>query len=289
VRSDKDNPIALSANTQMSAASVPAPIAVVDDAAFSAALATARATRTHRFALWHLAQSCDDNRDDAPWRWHRVGAAATREHHYRTLEKVERFGDRYAWLITEEHHDVTGGIYSTDGTPLDPNWQPTGAGSLRTAANSHTWIPVQRLIAWNFCAPVAISDAPAPDADDFVQARRAIYTPENDVFVHFTQAAGPYEGRNGGHAAADNKYLAPRHITERMSAFLGGRPTASASEITIAVIRYIQRKGLQSGWRQIITPDATLSSLLDGRTEAFRLTELGVLLRPHYGDLVREE
>lgn len=271
----------------MSAAALPASVTVVDDAAFAAATATARATRTHRFVLWHFAQSCDDTSDDAPWRWHRVGAAATREHHTRTIEKVERFGDRYAWLITEEHHDVTGGIYSTDGRPLELSWQPTGPGFVRTAANPHTWVPIKYLIAWNFCAAVAVSDAPAPD--DFTQPRRALYAPENDVFVHFTQTEGPYPGRFGKHASADNKYLAPRHISERMSAFLGGKPTASSSEITTAVVRYIQRNGLQSGWRQIITPDATLSSLLDGRTEPFRLTELSTLLKPHYGDLVRDE
>ena len=266
----------------------PAPFTLVDDAAFSAAAATARATRAHRFVLWHLAQPCDDHSDDAPWRWHRVGAAATREHFpHRTIEKVERFGDRYAWLITEEHHDVTGCFYSTDGHHLELNWQPTGPGFLRTAANPHIWIPIQRLIAWNFCAPVAITDAPTPDS--YTQPRRALYAPENDVFVHFTQTAGPYEGRLGGHASADNKYLAPRHISERMSAFLGGRPTASVSEITTAVVRYIQRNGLQSGWYQTITPDATLSSLLDGRTETFRLVEMAALLKPHYGDLVREE
>jgi hypothetical protein len=267
----------------------PTPFTLVDDAAFSAAAATARATRAHRFVLWHLAQPCDDHSDDAPWRWHRVGAAATREHHNRTIGKVERFGDRYAWLITEEHHDVAGGIYSTDGHPLEPTWQPTGPGFVRTAANPHIWIPIRSLIAWNFCAPVAITDAPAPPAADYPQPRRALYAPESDVFVHFTQVAGPYEGRLGGHASADNKYLAPRHISERMSAFLGGRTEASVSEITTAVVRYIQRNGLQSGWRQIITPDATLTSLLDGRTEPFRLAELAALLKPHYGDLVHEE
>lgn len=288
VRSDKDRPSPIPIK-EMSAASESI---LVDDAAFSAAVATARATRTHRFVLWHLAQSCDAIGDNAPWRWHRVGAAATREHLIVTIGKVERFGDRYAWLITEEHHDATGGIYATDGTPLEPNWQPAGSGIIRTAANPHIWIPVQRLIAWNFCAPVAITDAPAPvPATDpaWSQPRRALYAPENDVFVHFTQTEGPYLSRSGGHASADNKSLAPRYLSERMSAFLGGRATASLSEITTAVVRYIQRNGLQSGWRQIITPDATLTSLLDGRTEPFRLTELAALLKPHYGDLVREE
>jgi hypothetical protein len=267
----------------------PAPFTLVDAATFAAAVDTARATRAHRFVLWHLAQSCDDPSDDAPWRWHRVGTAATREAHNRIIEKTERFGDRYAWLITEEHHDVAGGIYRTDGTILEHNWQPTGPGFLRTAANPHTWVPIRGLIPWNFCAMIAISDAPAPAPADYPQPRRALYAPESDVFVHFTQTEGPYTGRPGCHADTDNKYLAPRHISERMSAFLGGKTTASMSEVITAVVRYIQRNGLQSGWYQTITPDATLSSLLDGRTETCRLVEMAALLKPHYGDLVREE
>jgi hypothetical protein len=277
----------MSTESILIADTTPAPFTLVDDAAFSAAAATARATRAHRFVLWHLAQPCDDHSDDAPWRWHRVGATATREAHNHIIGKTERFGDRYAWLITEEHHDVTGGIYTTDGTPLERTWQPIGPGVIRTAANPHIWVPIRYLIPWNFCATVAICDAPVPDT--FTQPRRALYAPESDVFVHFTQAEGPYLSRSGGHASADNKYLAPRHISERMSAFLGGKTAASVSEITTAVVRYIQRNRLQSGMYQTITPDATLSSLLDGRTESFRLAELAALLKPHYGDLVREE
>lgn len=264
-----------------------APVVLVSDSAFAAAVATARATRTHRFVLWHLAQSCDDPGDDAPWRWHRVGAAATREAHNRIIEKTERYGDRYAWLITEEHHDVAGGIYTTTGTTLEHTWQPTGPGFLRTAANPHTWIPIRSLIPWNFCATIAISDAPAPPATDYPQPRRALYAPESDVFVHFTQTEGPYTGRLGGHADTDNKYLAPRILSERMSAFLGGKTTASMSEVTTAVVRYIQRNHLQSGMYQTITSDPTLLSITG--KESFRLVELQTLLKPHCGALIGPE
>jgi hypothetical protein len=264
-----------------------APVVLVDDSAFNAACTSARAVRAHRFTLWHYIQPTDLPGEDVPWRWHRVGSAATRAHHNRTIGKVERWGDRYAWLITEEHHNVIGDIFTPDGTPLEKNWQPYGPGLLRTAANPHVWIPFQRLIAWNFCSAIAITDAPVPD--DFTQPRRALYAPENDVFVHFTQTDGPYEGRNGGHASADNKYLAPRHISERMSAFLGGRPTASLSEIITAVVRYIQRNRLMSTLGQTVTPDATVASLLDSHPGPFPLHELTRRLRHHAGDLVRPE
>jgi hypothetical protein len=245
------------------------------------------ASATHRFTLWHYVQPTDLPGDDAPWRWHRVSSAATRDHHHRMIDKVERWGDRYAWLITEEHHDVTGGIYDTRGTPLEKHWQPYGPGLLRTAGNPHVWIPFQRAIAWHFCSAIVITDAPVPA--DFTQPRRALYAPEEDVFVHFTQKDGPYEGRNGGHAYADNKYLAPRHISERMSAFLGGHPTASSSEIITAVVRYIQRNRLMSTLGQTVTPDATVASLLEDHVDSFPLHELTRRLRHHVGDLVRPE
>jgi hypothetical protein len=262
---------------------------LVDEATFTSAVATAHATRVLRYVLWHYEQPLTaaevDDAEDVLWQWNRVTAAPTQRELNRSIDKVERWGDRYTWLITEEHHDAAGNAYFTDGTPLETHWQPAGPALLRVAANSQHWIPVSRLIGWNCTAAVAISDTAQPE--DWEQPDSALFTSEDTVFVHFTGLRGPYPAnRNGGHSTADNKRLAQRRISERLSAFLGGRPTASRAEVLTAVLRYIQRNGCLSGYRQTVTPDATLTSLLDGHAAPFPLHELSRRLRHHTGDIV---
>jgi hypothetical protein len=290
---------------------------LVDEAAFAAAQATAIATRVLRHVLWLYGQSTTDTDtdtdEDVPWQWNRVAAAPTHADLYRRIGKIETWGTRFTWLITEEHHDAAGNIYTTDGTPLEKHWQPSTPALLRVAANSQHWIPVRTLIPWNCCAAIAIADSAQPD--DWDQPARALFTPESTVFVHFTESYGPYPGRGDRHDSADNKYLAQRHISEEMShflddhateelarvldyveadrhiseemsLFLGGRRSASKSEILTAVLRYIQRANLLRYPGQTVTPDATLTTLLEGHTEPFPLHELGRRLKHHAGELI---
>ena len=266
---------------------------LVDETAFAAAQATAIATRVLRYVLWHYSQFTADDavagagdctEEDAPWQWNRVTAAPTHADLYRRIGKIETWGTRYTWLITEEHHDAAGNIYTTDGTPLEKHWQPSTPALLRVAANSQHWIPVRTLIPWNCCAAIAIADAEQPE--DWDQPARALFTPEDTVFVHFTGTQGAYPGRGDRHDSADNKYLAQRRLSEEMSLFLGGRGTASKSEMLSAVLRYIQRANLLRYPGQTVNPDPLLTSLLEGHTEPFPLHELGRRLRHHAGELV---
>jgi hypothetical protein len=265
---------------------------LVSETAFAAAQATAIATRVLRYVLWHYSQTTADavaaagdcTEEDAPWQWNRVTAAPTYADLYRRIGKIETWGTRYTWLITEEHHDAAGNIYTTDGTPLEKHWQPSTPALLRVAANSQHWIPVRTLIPWNCCAAIAIADSVQPE--DWDQPARALFTPESTVFVHFTETYGPYPGRGDRHDTADNKYLAPRRLSEEMSLFLGGRGTASKSEMLTAVLRYIQRANLLRYPGQTVTPDATLTTLLEGHTAPFPLHELGRRLKHHAGELI---
>lgn len=271
----------------MSAAAADARL--VDEPTFAIAVEAARKIRVLRHVLWHYGQSFDNPSDeDAPWRWSRVAAAATHADLYRRMEKVERWGDRYAWLITTEHHDAAGNLYATDGTPMELTWQPSTPALLRTKNNPSHWIPVQHLIPWNFCSAIALTDAPKPD--DWDQARSALSAPESDVFVHFTATDGLYNSDYSyRRSTADIRVLAQHKISDRMSAFLGGRATASPAEMITAVVHHIQRNRLKSGHTQTVTPDATLTSLFEGRTTSFQMWEIHRLIRHHYGVMLVEE
>jgi hypothetical protein len=262
---------------------------LVDESTFAIAMEAARKIRILRHVLWHYGQTFDNPSDeDAPWRWFRVAAAATHAELYRRMEKVERWGDCSAWLITQEHHDAASNLYAIDGTPLEPTWQPSTPALLRTKNNPSHWIPVQCLIPWNFCSAIALTDSPKPD--DWNQVHRALIAPESDVFVHFTTADGPYNSDYSyRRSSADIRILAQHKISERMSAFLGGRTTASPTEMITAVVQYIQRNRLVSGHTQIVTPDATLTSLFEGRTATFQMWEIHRLIRPHYGIMLPTE
>ena len=257
----------------------------VSEADFDAAKIHATTIRVHRYILWQLApkSSCcvyDDN-EDPPMIWHRVGVDAEKDRHFRTVHKAERFieddCDRYAWLITEEHHDILGNYYTTTGTPIEPTWQPEGPALLRTADNPGHWIPIQRLIPWHFMAPIAVTDTPMPE--HWEQPRKPHYLEEDNVWVHFTDTHGPFEMR-----WVLSKFQAPRHPSEAMRAFLADKhfsETPSAADMTSAILAYISVNKLMDPG-QTIRPDQKLATLL-GSATPFPLTELQSRLSQHYG------
>jgi hypothetical protein len=261
----------------------PTPTVSEDD--FTMATTAATAIRVHRYVLWQLApkSSCCvyDDDEDPPMIWHRCGASADIDRLLRTIYKTERFdeADRYAWLITEEHHDVLGNFYTPAGDPILSTWQPTGPALLRTADNPSHWIPIERLIPWHFMAPIAVSSAACPA--DWNQPRKPHYLEEDNVWVHFTDTHGPFEMR-----WVLSKFQAPRHPTEPMRAFLADKhftETPSAADMTSAILAHISvNKLMPSGPAQTVYPDAKLTALL-GSSDPFPMSDLQSRLQPLYG------
>jgi len=259
----------------------PSPLLVTEEV-FADFLTAARMTRVHRYILWQLTSEspCQVLDSNPLTHWCRTAAQPTKEALHRLIHKVERFGDSYAWLITEEHHDALGNFYTPAGFQLEPSWQPGGHGLVRTADNPAHWIPIQTVYPCPYMAPIAVSEAKKPS--DWTQPRKPHYHEESDVWVHFTTEQGSFKPRD-----VLTKMLAPRRTTDAMRSFVGHvTETPSASDMTTAILRYIDRQGLMApGYAQTVLPDETLTDLL-GTAHSFRLSELQGLLRPHYGPFV---
>jgi hypothetical protein len=262
-------------------ASIHTPKLVSADA-YEAACATARSIRVQRYALWRLSPkaSCnpmDPIEIDPPIIWHRIYVSSDKD------AAMARSKPCYAWLLTEEQHDVLGNIYNVDGNQILPSWQPGGTGLLRTADNPSHWIPIHSLYPWGGIAPIAISSMARPS--DWSQPRQPHYQVETDVWVHFMESDGPF-----AHRRVLSKMQAPRHTTAAMRAFLEltppSAPYPSAADMTTAVIHYIAANMLSSATdTQTILPDQKLAELF-GSSSPFPLTALQRLLAPHYGEFV---
>jgi hypothetical protein len=258
---------------------------LVSEETFAAARTAAFTTRVRRHVLWKFAPesgccALDPTKADPRMRWHRVAAHPTLEPIHAHITKTERFGDHIAWFVTEEHHDVLGNFYTPLGEKLLPSWQPGGPGLLRTADNPTHWILINCFYPCPYMAPIAVSDEPLPAG--WSQPRKPHYQPESDVWVHFTEAQGPFTPR-----AVLTKIQAPRRTTEAMRIFLKrGTETPSAVDMTTGVLKHINTHDLfDPSDSQTVVPDDTLKALLSVTTP-FRLTDLHRILEPHYGPFI---
>lgn len=258
---------------------------LVSEADFLAAEVTARSTRVKRYILWQLIPKqtqCCGEEDPYPMVWVRISANPTKEYHQRTIHKVERYGDHYTWLLTEEHHDILGNHYTTDDEPLEPTWQPEGPALLRTADNPTHWIPVKRVIPWHYMAAMAVTDTPMPE--DWVQPPKPHLQEDTSVWVHFTPTHGPFVM-----SRALTRFQGQRFPTPQMVRFLDGKltETPSAADMTSAILAYISVHRLAEHPLQLVTPDQKLSELL-GSPQPFYLSDLQRHLQPTYGPFVTD-